>query len=111
MRRGIKSHYTEGIHLHSASNVDMRPTERCIFLTGSRFDTVNKRLQEQRSGAGAGRPATRLEQKLVSRTKYNNQDGEIYVAQVSVRGMDLGAIVFIEGQTPESVILGLPSNT
>jgi hypothetical protein len=42
---------------------------------------------------------------------YDNQDGEIYVAQVSVRGMDLGAIVFIEGQTPESIILGLPSDT
>ena len=63
----------------------MRPTERCIFLTGSRFNTVNKRLQEQRSGAGAGRPATRLGQKLVLRTTYDNQGGEIYVAQVSVR--------------------------
>ena len=89
----------------------MRPTERRICLTSSRFDTVNKRLQEQRSGAGAGWPATRLEQKLVSRMTYDNQGGEIYVAQVSVRGMDLGAIVIIEGQTPESIILGLPSDT
>jgi len=32
-----------------------------------------------------------------------------YVAQVSIRGINLGTKFFIEGQSPESVILGLPS--
>jgi hypothetical protein len=48
-------------YLHGASNIDMRPTERRFFPTSSGFDAINERLEEQRSGAGAGRPATRLE--------------------------------------------------
>ncbi len=48
-------------YLHGASNIDMRPAEWRFFPTSSRFDAINERLEEQRSGAGACRPATRLE--------------------------------------------------
>jgi hypothetical protein len=46
----------------------------------------------------------------VSRKKYEYQETKSYVAQVSIRGINLGTKFFIEGQSPEPVVLGLPGD-
>lgn len=40
----------------------------------------------------------------------NIKEARPYVAQVSIRGINLGTKLFIEGQPPESIMLGLPGD-
>jgi len=36
---------------------------------------------------------------------------QTYVAQVSIGGIDLWAEIFVEGHSPESIVLDFPSDT
>jgi len=100
----------ELFNLHGPGNVDMGPTERRVVFASSRLDAIDKRLQEQRSGATAAGPATRLECSLCQERHTILKRAKSYVAQISVRRMDLWAKILIEGQSPESVVLGLPGD-
>lgn len=88
----------------------MRPTERCINLASFRLDAINKRFQEQRGGAAAAHPTTRLERSLCQLRYTKLKKAKNHVAQVRIRRMNLWAVFVINGQAPESIVFGLPGD-
>jgi nitrous oxide reductase len=86
------------------------PTKRCLIFASRRLDAIDECFQEQGGGAATSLRATSLEYSLDQVTNTAYCEEQTYVAEVSIGGIDLWAVIFVEGHAPESIVLGFPSD-